>query len=159
MESVFKKYNPNAPFQYSFVDEVYARKYANEERIGTLAAFFAVLAIFISCLGLFGLASFVAEQRTKEIGIRKVLGASVTNLWRMLSREFVILVIISCSISIPISFLFMNDWLMQFQYKTTISWQIFAAAIFGAVVITLLTVSYQAIRAAVANPVKSLRLE
>ena len=98
IETVFKKYNPGAPFEYKFADEEYAKKFGNEERIGKLASFFAVLAIFISCLGLFGLASFVAEQRTKEIGVRKVLGASVFNLWRMLSKEFVLLVIISCSL-------------------------------------------------------------
>ncbi|WP_245588147.1 ABC transporter permease [Algoriphagus terrigena] len=159
MDAIFTKYNPNAPFQYNFVDDVYARKYATEESIGTLAAFFAVLAIFISCLGLFGLASFVAEQRTKELGIRKVLGASILNLWGMLSREFVLLVVISCSISIPIAFWFMDNWLLQFEYKTTMSWQIFAAVIFGAVVITLLTVSFQTVKAALSNPVRSLKSE
>lgn len=159
IEPVFKKYNPNAPFEFSFVDEVYARKFSNEERIGNLAAFFAILAIFISCLGLFGLASFVAEQRTKEIGIRKVLGASVANLWKMLSKDFVVLVIISCAISIPLSISFMSGWLEQYEYRTTITWHVFAAAGLGALILTLLTVSFQAVKAAVGNPVNSLRSE
>lgn len=159
IESVFKKYNPEQPFGYQFVDEDYAKKFGNEERIATLSGFFALLAIFISCLGLFGMASFVAEQRTKEIGVRKILGASVFNLWRLLSKDFVVLVIISLLIAIPVSYYFMYNWLQNFQYKTQISWWIFAAAGFGALMITLLTVSFQAIKAAIANPVKSLRTE
>lgn len=159
IEPVFRKYNPESPFYFSFVDQDYARKFSNEERIGNIAAFFAILAVLISCLGLFGLASFVAEQRTKEIGIRKVLGATVSNLWQMLSKDFVLLVIISCCISIPLSALFMSSWLMQFQYRITLPWQIFVGAVVGSLGITLLTVSYQAVRAALANPVKSLRSE
>jgi ABC-type antimicrobial peptide transport system permease subunit len=120
---------------------------------------FAGLAIFISCLGIFGLASFVAEQRTKEIGIRKILGASVANLWRMLSRDFVVLVIISCLMAIPLAYYFMNGWLQQYEYRTTLSWYVFAGAGIGALIITLLTVSYQAIKAALVNPVNSLRSE
>ena len=111
IEAAFKKYIPSAPFDYQFADTEFAAKFAAEERIGKLAAFFAVLAVFISCLGLFGLASFVAEQRTKEIGIRKVLGASVTNLWGMLSKDFVVLVIISCFVAAPIAYYFMSKWL------------------------------------------------
>jgi ABC-type antimicrobial peptide transport system permease subunit len=159
VENVFKKYNPGSPFTYNFADEEYAKKFGTEERIGKLASFFAILAIFISCLGLFGLASFVAEQRTKEIGIRKVLGASVTNLWGMLSKDFVLLVIISCFVSIPVSWYFMNDWLKNYKYHTEISWWIFALTGLGALAITLLTVSYQAIKAALLDPVKSLRSE
>nr|HPH45752.1 ABC transporter permease [Chryseolinea sp.] len=159
VESIFKKYSPEAPFEYKFVDETYARKFGDEERIGKLATFFAVLAVFISCLGIFGLASFTAEQRTKEIGIRKVLGASVSNLWQMLSRDFVLLVIISCLFAIPISYYFLNQWLLKYEYRTEIVWWIFAAAALGAMIITLLTVSYQSIKAAMANPVKSLRSE
>jgi ABC-type antimicrobial peptide transport system permease subunit len=159
IEAVFKKYNPTAPFQSSFVDESFAQKFGNEKRVGTLAAFFAVLAVLISCLGLFGLASFVAEQRTKEIGIRKVLGASVANLWRMLSRDFVTLVILSCLISIPLAWYELNNWLQEYEYRTDISWWIFAIASSGALIITLLTVSFQAIKAALKNPVKSLRSE
>jgi predicted permease len=156
---IFRKYNPESPFDFQFVDQAFARKFSNEERISSLAALFAILAVLISCLGLFGLASFVAEQRTKEIGIRKVLGASVSNLWRMLSREFVALVAASCVIAIPVSALFMKGWLEQFQYRIELSWPVFALAALGAVTVTLVTVSFQAIRAAVANPVSSLRSE
>ncbi|HET9278302.1 MAG TPA: FtsX-like permease family protein, partial [Flavitalea sp.] len=159
VEAISKKYNPSAPFEFNFVDAEYKRKFSNEEKVGSLAGFFAVLAVFISCLGLFGLASYVAEQRTKEIGIRKVLGASVLNVWKMLSKDFVNLVIIACLISIPLSFIFMQDWLRNFEYRTTISWNIFAAVGGGALAITLLTVSFQAIKAAITNPVKSLRSE
>ncbi len=159
IETVFKKYNPAQPFDYKFVDEIYARKFGNEQRIGKLAGVFAALAIFISCLGLFGMASFVAEQRTKEIGVRKVLGASVFNVWRLLSKEFVILVGISLFIAVPAAYYFMYNWLRNYQYKAGLSWWIFAGAGTGAIAITLLTVSFQAIKAAVANPVKSLRTE
>ena len=159
MEVIVKKYNPSFPFEYEFVDEIFARKFGDEERIGKLSAIFAILAIFISCLGLFGLASFVAEQRTKEIGIRKVLGASVANLWQLLSKDFVVLVIISCLIATPIAYYFMNEWLQKYNYRTGISWWIFVVAGAGSLLITLLTVSYQAIRAALMNPVKSLRTE
>lgn len=156
---VFKKYTPGNPFQYKFVDDEYAKKYSNEVRVGNLASFFAILAIFISCLGLFGLASFVAEQRTKEIGVRKVLGATVFNLWKMQSREFVGLVIIACLIAIPVAWYFLNQWLQNYSYRMEISAWIFIAAIAGSLIITLLTVSFQAIKAAIANPVKSLRTE
>jgi ABC-type antimicrobial peptide transport system permease subunit len=159
IEGVFKKYNPEAPFEYKFVDEDYARKFNDEERIGKLASFFAALAIFISCLGIFGLASFVAEQKAKEIGVRKVLGASVFTLWKMLSRDFILLVTISLLIAIPTSFYFMSGWLSKYEYRTEISWWIFAVAGMGALLITLATVSYQAIKAALANPVNSLRTE
>lgn len=159
IESIFEKHNSSFPFEYSFVDEEFNKKFAMENQVGKLAGLFAVLAIFISCLGLFGLASYVAEQRTKEIGIRKVLGASVLMLWRMLSKDFVILVIISCFIAIPMAFYFMQNWLQQYEYRTEISWWIFAAAGIGALVITLLTVSYQTVKAALMNPVKSLRSE
>jgi len=159
VESAFKKYIPSAPFDYRFVIEEYAKKFASEERVGRLSSIFAALAILISCLGLFGLASFVAEKRTKEIGIRKILGASVANLWRMLSKDFVLLVIISCFIAIPAAYYFLESWLKKYEYRTEISWWIFVAAGSGALVITLLTVSYQAIKAALMNPVNSLRSE
>jgi ABC-type antimicrobial peptide transport system permease subunit len=118
-----------------------------------------VLAIFISCLGLFALASFVAEQRSKEIGIRKVMGASVSNLWRMLTQDFVVLVLIACFIATPLAYYLTTDWLGNYEYRTTVSWWIFAASVLGAIIITLLTVSYQAIKASIINPVKSLRSE
>ena len=159
VEGIFKKIAPSAPFDYKFVDEEYDAKFRTEERIGKLAAFFAVLAILISCLGLFGLVAFVAEKRTKEIGIRKVLGASVINLWQMLSKDFVVLVIISCLIAIPIAYYFLHGWLQQYAYRIEISWWIFTTASMSALLITLLTVSYQAIKAALMNPVESLRSE
>ncbi|WP_310587590.1 ABC transporter permease [Runella zeae] len=159
IETVFKKILPSVPFDYKFVDEEYNTKFKAEERIGKLATFFAVLAIFISCLGLFGLASFVAEQRTKEIGIRKVLGASVAGIWQLLSKDFVVLVIISCLISVPISHYFMNEWLQKYTYRISISWWIFVVTAILAVSITLLTVSVQAVKAALVNPVKSLKSE
>jgi ABC-type antimicrobial peptide transport system permease subunit len=159
VEPIFKRYNPGSAFEYNFVDEQYAKKFDDERRIGSLASVFAVLAIFISCLGLFGLASFVAEQRTKEIGVRKVLGASLYHVWRMLSKDFVVLVVISCLIAVPIAYIFLHQWLQQYEYRTPLSWWIFASASVGALVITLLTVSYQALRAGLLNPVKSLRTE
>jgi len=159
IETIFKKYNPSAPFDYTFNDEDYAKKFADEQRVGNLATFFTILAIFISCLGLFGLASFVAEQRKKEIGVRKVLGASVFSLWQMLSKEFALLVIISCFIAIPLAWYYLNNWLQQYNYRTTISFWIFIVSGVAAFAITLITVSFQAIKAAIANPVKSLRTE
>ncbi len=159
IERVFKEHFPNIPFQYDFVDEEYAEKFASEERIGTLSGIFTALAILISCLGLFGLTSFVAEQRTKEIGVRKVLGASVFNVWNMLSKDFLKLVIISCFIAVPIAYYVMNGWLQEYPYRVILKWWIFALAMLGALAVTVLTVSFQAIRAAKSNPVKSLRTE
>ena len=159
IEAVFRKIVPSALFDYKFVDQEYAKKFSQEQRIGTLSTFFAVLAIFISCLGLFGLASFVAEQRTKEIGVRKVIGASAFNIWSLLSKEFVGMVIISLLIASPVAYYFMNSWIKKYAYHTNISLWIFIATGAGALMITLLTVSFQAIKAATANPVKSLRTE
>jgi len=159
IEAAFKKYIPSAPFDYLFADREFAGKFAAEERIGKLSVFFAVLAIFISCLGLFGLASFMAEKRTKEIGIRKVMGASVTNVWSMLSRDFLVLTLIACVIATPLARYFMNQWLVKYDYHTAVSWWVFIASGAGIIMITLLTVSYQAVKAATRNPVKSLRTE
>ncbi len=159
VEAVFKNYNTSIPFVATFVDEEFDKKFGNERRIGQLAAFFTFLAIFISCLGLFGLASYVAEQRTKEIGIRKVLGATVVKLWNMLSRDFLILVMIACAIAVPVAYYIMDGWLEKFDYRTSISWWISIFASVGAVVITIVTVSYQALKAAKANPIKSLKTE
>ncbi|WP_346317620.1 ABC transporter permease [Chitinophaga sp. YIM B06452] len=159
VEAVFKKYNPAMPFNYKFVDQQYGEKFAAEQRIGKLSSFFAVLAIFISCLGLFGMASFMAEQRVKEIGVRKVLGASVFALWRLMSKDFVVLIIISLVIAVPLAYYFMQEWLLRYDYHTEISGWIIAATCLGALGITLLTVSFQSIRAARMNPVKSLRTE
>jgi len=159
VERVFKEHFPDIPFEYDFVDAQYGEKFASEERIGTLSGIFTALAILISCLGLFGLTSFVAEQRTKEIGVRKVLGASVFNVWNMLSKDFIKLVIISCFIAVPIAYYVMNGWLQEYPYRVILKWWIFALAIAGAMLVTVLTVSFQAVKAAKQNPVKSLRTE
>ena len=159
VEAVYKIYDPSTPFEYRFADEQHAQKFATEVRVGKLSGFFAVLAILISCLGLFGLASFVAEQRTKEIGIRKVLGASVASLWQLLSKDFLGLILIACLLAIPLAYYFAHDWLQNYEYRTELHWWVFAVAGSGALVITLLTVSYQTVRAALMNPVKSLRSE
>jgi ABC-type antimicrobial peptide transport system permease subunit len=156
---IFNRYDPESPFNYKFTDTEYAHKFANEERFGKLAGFFTILAIFISCLGLFGMASFMAEQRTKEIGVRKVLGATVLNLWQLMSTDFVVLVSISILIAMPVAYYFMNNWLKSYKYNAGISWWIFAITAAGSILITLLTVSYQSIKSAMANPVKSLRSE
>jgi putative ABC transport system permease protein len=159
LEPVFKRRNPGSPFLYKFSDDEFAKKFASESRIGKLAAVFAGLAIFISCLGLFGLASFMAEQRTKEIGVRKVLGAGVFSLWGLLSRDFVKLVIISMFIAMPVAYWFMHQWLQNYKIRTDLPWWIFASAGAGILIITLLTVSFQSIKAAIMNPVRSLRTE
>jgi ABC-type antimicrobial peptide transport system permease subunit len=159
IESTFKANFPNLPFDYQFVDEEYGRKFRSEERIASLAKVFTALAIFISCLGLFGLAAFVAEQRTKEIGVRKILGASVGQLWMILSKDFITLVLISLIIASPIAYYTMSQWLQKFSYRTDISWTVFLIACFGALIITLITVSFQSVKAATSNPVDSLRTE
>ena len=159
MEQVLKKYNPQYPFDYKFVDEEYAIKFDDERRIGTLAALFAGLTIFISCLGLFGLATYMAENRIKEIGVRKVLGASVTSITTLLSKDFLKLVILSFLIASPIAWWSMSKWLDAYTYRINIQWWVFAGAGIVSIIIALSTVSYQAIRAAVANPVKSLKSE
>lgn len=159
IEAVFKKFNPASPFIYNFNDDDYAQKFATETRIGNLAAVFAGLAIFISCLGLFGLASFVAEQRTKEIGVRKILGAGVLSLLTLLSKDFLRLVILSMFISMPLVFIGMHRWLQHYAYRTPLSWWIFASAGAGILLITLATVGFQSLKAALMNPVRSLRTE
>jgi putative ABC transport system permease protein len=159
IQPIFRKFDPEQPFEYQFVDSEYAKKFGDEERIGRLATLFAALAIAISCLGLFGLTSFVAEQRKKEIGVRKVLGASVFNVWNLLSRDFVALVCLSFLIAVPLAWFAMHKWLQDFSYRINISWEIFLLAGIIAITIALVTVSFQAIQAAVANPVKSLRTE
>ncbi len=158
-EAVFKQYSPQQPFDYQFVDQEYAQKFGDEQRFGKLASVFSILAILISCLGLFGMASFIAEQRTKEIGVRKVLGATLFSLWRLLSSDFLVLVLISLGIALPLAYFSMAGWLQHYEYRTTLSWWIFAAGGLGTLAITLLTVSYQAIKAAMMDPVKSLRTE
>jgi len=159
MKPIFDKYNPGYPFEYKFADEQYAQKFNYEELVGNLAAMVAVLAVFISCLGLFALASFTAEQRIKEIGVRKVLGASVRSLWGLLSLDFVKLVLIACGIAVPVAWYAMNQWLKQYDYKIDVSFGDVFLVVLLSMVITLVTVSYQAIKAAMVNPVKNLRTE
>ena len=159
MEAVMKMYNPAYPFEYKFVDDQFNQMFLSEMLISKLSRVFAALAIIISCLGLFGLAAYTAERRTKEIGIRKVLGASATGVAGLLSKDFLQLVIISCLLAFPVAWWIMHTWLQDYQYRTGIHWWVFAAAGFTALLITLITVSFQAIKAAVANPVNSLRTE
>jgi putative ABC transport system permease protein len=159
LAKLFGKYNPAYPYSYKFVDEEYSHKFTLEVLVGKLAGVFAGLAILISCLGLFGLAAYVAEQRTREIGIRKVLGASVSQVWILLSKDFMLLVVLSCLIATPIALYFLHGWLLNYDYRTAIPLWIFVAAGAGAMLITLLTISYQSIKAALMNPVRSLRSE
>ncbi len=159
VESKFKTMAPGMPFSYSFLDESFDRMYRDEQRIGKVAFSFSFLAILIACLGLFGLATYMAEQRTKEIGIRKVLGASVSGIVQMLSKDFVELVLIACVFAIPLAWWAMGQWLQNFAYRVSIGWWVFAAAAVLALLIALLTVSSQAVKAALTNPVKSLRNE
>jgi len=158
-QEIFKKYNPEYPFDYVFTDEAYARKFSDEKRSGKLAALFAGLSIFISCLGLFGLATYMAETRIKEIGVRKVLGASVGGIVGLLSKDFVKLVLISFLVAAPIAWYVMSKWLEEYSYRINISWMTFAGAGLLSVLIAVTTVSYQAIRAAISNPVRALRTE
>jgi ABC-type antimicrobial peptide transport system permease subunit len=157
IEKVFHKYNPSSPFQYSFVDDDYALKFSDEQRVASLSGLFTILAILISCLGLFGLASYRMEQRTKEIGVRKVLGASIAHLWQILTQDFITLVLLACVIAVPLSIWLLHQWLRQYEYRTNLPWYIFTAACAGAILIALLTISYHALKAARTNPIKSLR--
>ena len=159
LTKIFNKYAPSFPYSYRFADEDYNKKFQLEELVGKLSGIFATLAIFISCLGLFGLAAFVAEQRTKEIGVRKVLGASVFSLWQLMSKDFVALVFVSLLVAIPAAYYFMHNWLQGYEYHTQLSWWIFVVTAGVSILITLITVSFQSIKAAMMNPVKSLRSE
>ena len=159
MENIFKQYNPQYPFDYKFIDDEYAQKFNGEKRIGTFAGLFDGLTIFISCLGFFGLASYMVEKRIKEIGVRKVMGASVTSITTLLSKYFLKLVIASFLIASPIAWWAMHQWLQGYNYRVSIEWWVFALAAIVSIVVALLTISYQAIKAATANPVKSLRTE
>jgi len=159
LTGIFNKYNPAYPYSYSFVEASHASKFTLENLIGKLSGLFAGLAIFISCLGLFGLAAYMAEQRTKEIGIRKVLGASVSQVWLLLSKDFVLLVLISCVVASPVALYFLRGWLQKYEYRITIGPMVFVVAALAAVLITVITVSFQAIRAALASPTNSLHSE
>ena len=159
VENTWKRYNPNFPFTYTFLDQSYEALYKSDQRTGTLFNVFAGIAILISCLGLFGLATYTAQVKVKEIGIRKVLGASIANIATMLSRDFLTLIILAILIASPVAWYAMNKWLQDFVYRATIQWWIFAVAGIAAIVIALITISFQSVKAALANPVKSLRSE
>lgn len=159
IQNIYKKYNPEYPLEYKFVDEKFANKFRNEQMLGKMAISFTCLAIIISCLGLFGLASFSAEQRKKEIGIRKVLGATISSIWLSLSREFVLLVLIAFPFGAAFSYYMVNEWLTPFHFRTELSWWVFISTLVLSLIICMATVSWQAVKAALANPVKSLRSE
>jgi putative ABC transport system permease protein len=159
LRTIFTRYRPQYPFQYHFVDESFTAKFALESLVGKLAGIFAILAIFISCLGLFGLAAFVAEQRNKEIGIRKVLGASVRSVFILVTKDFIQLVVISSFVASLAAYYFLQNWLQGYYYHTSISPVVFLISAAGAIVIAVATISFQAIKAAVMTPVKSLRTE
>jgi putative ABC transport system permease protein len=159
IQSVWKKNCPDAPFEYQFLDEHFADVYRADSQVSSIVGILAGLAIVISCLGLFGLASYAAERRVKEVGIRKVLGASVQNIVGMLSKDFLKYVLIAALIALPLAWLSVYKWLQDYAYRIDISWWIFLAAVLVAMIIAFITISFQAIKAALANPVKSLRTE
>jgi ABC-type antimicrobial peptide transport system permease subunit len=159
IQNLYEKNNPGFPFTFNFLSEAYQKQYDTETRIATLSRYFAGLAIIISCLGLFGLAAFTAQKRRKEIGVRKVIGASVRDITGMLSKDFLKLVVIALCIAFPVSWWLMNNWLQGFAYRIHISAGVFLLAGISIILITLFTISYQSIKAAIANPVKSLRTE
>jgi putative ABC transport system permease protein len=159
MKKNWDAYNTDQPFTYDFMDDLFNKTYSAEQKTGTILNIFSVLIILVACLGLFGLVTYTAEQRTKEIGIRKVLGASVSQITQMLSKEFVKLVLIASLIAFPVAWWAMNKWLQSFAYRINISWWVFVVAGIAAIAIALITVSFQAVKAAIANPVKSLRTE
>ncbi|MEL6845649.1 MAG: FtsX-like permease family protein, partial [Bacteroidota bacterium] len=159
LETIFTRYNPNLPFDYRFADEEHAKKLSSIQMVGKLSSLFGMLAILISCLGLFGLATHMAERRTKELGVRKVLGASVMNLWALLSKDFLQLILVSCLLAIPIALYLMRGWLDDFSYRIDVQWWVFLIAAMLSLFIALITVSFQSLRAAFLNPVESLRDE
>ena len=159
IQEAFEAILPGHPFNYEFIDDQYSRKFRDEEKIGSLATLFSVLAILISCLGLFGLSAFMVEQRTKEVGIRKVLGASITSLWKLLSKDFTVLVLLACLISIPVSTVLLSSWLDNYQYRIELEWWIFLLAVIGGLAVALSTVSYHSLKASLSNPVNALRTE
>jgi len=159
MKAAFKKINPDLPFEYFFLDEAFDKLYKKESRLAALFNYFSILAIIISCLGLLGISAFAAAQRTKKIGIRKVLGANVNGIIALLSKDFLRLVLIAVLMAAPLAWYLMNQWLRDFAYRIHMSWWVFASAAAFALLIALVTISSQAIRAAIANPVKSLRTE
>jgi putative ABC transport system permease protein len=159
LQAAWHKVDPDEPFEYSFLDEDFQKNYAADERLSVLIRYFTGMAILISCLGLFGLASFSAEQRIREIGIRKVLGANIGGIVLMLTRDFLKLVVIAMLIASPVAWLIMHRWLQDFAYQTPISWVVFLITFVATMAITMATISYHAIRAGMSNPVKSLKTE
>ena len=159
IEKTWKRYLPEIPYQYSFLDEKFTQLYESEQRQGTIFTVFACIAIFIACLGLFGLSAFAITQRVKEIGVRKVLGANVSSIVTLLSKDFLKLVLVAAIIAFPVAWYAMTHWLQDFAYRINIRWWVFVLAAVLALVVALVTVSFQAIKAAIANPVKSLRTE
>ena len=159
LEKISTGLNPAYPFSYGFIDQDLANQYKGEQQMGNLFNIFAILAIFISCMGLYGLSAFMAEQRTKEIGVRKVLGASVMNVVYMLSTSFTRLIVVAVLIAVPISWYAMNKWLQGFAYHIQIGWIVFGMASVAALAVAWITISYESVKAAVANPVTSLRSE
>jgi putative ABC transport system permease protein len=159
LKNIISRYNPAYPFEYRFVDDEFNKRFLSEMLVSKLSRVFALLAIVISCLGLLGLAAYTAERRVKEIGIRKVLGATVSGIAGLLSADFLKLVIVSCVVAFPVAYLVMSQWLDNYKYRITISWWVFAASGCLAMLIAMLTISFQSIKAAIANPVKSLRSE
>jgi putative ABC transport system permease protein len=159
VEAAWKNIVPGEPLEYSFLDEEFQKNYKAESRLSYIVGYFTFIAILISCLGLFGLATFTAEQRTKEIGVRKVLGASVAGITGLLAKDFLKLVLIAIVIASPIAWYFMQKWLANFAYRVEMQWWMFATAGAAAVAVAVLTVGFQSVKAALANPVKSLRSE
>jgi putative ABC transport system permease protein len=159
IQHLYQSYNPGFPFTFNFLNEAYQKQYDTETRVAALSKYFAGLAILISCLGLFGLAAFTAQKRRKEIGVRKVIGASVMNITGMLSKDFLKLVLISLLIAFPVAWWLMYNWLQSFAYRINITPIVFLITGLVVLLITILTISYQSIKAAIANPVKSLRSE
>ena len=159
LEKKWNKYVPEAPFEYTFMDERFAKLYKSEQQQGSLFTIFSFIAIFIACLGLFGLSSFIITQRIKEIGIRKILGSSIGEIVRVLSVDFLKLVLIASIIALPVAGYAMHTWLQDFAYRISMAWWVFLMAAVMALLIAFITISFQAIKAALANPVKSLRTE
>ena len=159
IEKKWKTLIADRPFEYRFMDEDYNQLYRSEQRLGKIMNLFSAVAIALACMGLFGLSSYAARQRGKEIGVRKVLGASVFSVWNLLSRDFVKLVVLSFLIATPLAYYSMHSWLQNYHYRASISWWIFATVGIFAIVITLITVSIEAIKVAWANPVEALRTE
>jgi len=159
LEKTWRKYLPETPYEYTFLDENFEKLYENEQRQGTIFTVFACIAIFIACLGLFGLSAFSITQRIKEIGVRKVLGANVSTIVTLLSKDFLKLVLVAALIAFPVAWYAMHHWLQDFAYRISIQWWVFVLAAIAASLVALITVSFQAIKAAMANPVKSLRTE